>query len=322
MHLDALGYVVVAASGVEAWQSFATRLLGMDCLARPDGKLALRMDAYAQRLLVDTRLPRGRHHCGWEVADAATLSAVAARVEAAGHRVIAEPEVLAQARGVRELISFSDPAGNRVEIFHGPHLHAAPFEPSRAISGFRTGALGLGHAVLTVADAAPMLAFYTGVLGFRLSDYMLRPFRAYFLHTNPRHHSLAFIETGNNGLHHVMVELMSLDDVGQCYDLALEEEQRIGVTLGRHSNDHMVSFYARTPSDFMLEYGWGGRKIDPASWQAQELTRGPSLWGHERSWLPPDQRREARDLRVQAAADGFREPVHVLPGNHTLMSPG
>ena len=98
-----------------------------------------------------------------------------------------------------------------------------PFSPGRSISGFRTGPLGLGHIVLTVEHIEPLKTFYMEVLGFRLSDYIERPFRAYFFHVNPRHHSLALIETGKSGMHHMMVELFSLDDVGQAYDVALGE---------------------------------------------------------------------------------------------------
>ena len=108
------------------------------------------------------------------------------------------------------------------------------------------------------------MAFYVDVLGFRLSDHIEKPFRAYFFHVNPRHHSPALIETSNSRMHHLMVELFSLDDVGQGYDVAIAED-RVNVTLGRHTNDFMTSFYAKTPSSFMLECGWGGREIDPAS---------------------------------------------------------
>jgi hypothetical protein len=45
------------------------------------------------------------------------------------------------------------------------------------------------------------------------------------------------------------------------------------------------------------------------------------LWGHDRDWLPPERRAEARALRLRAAADGLREPVQVLDGNYTL-APG
>jgi hypothetical protein len=157
------------------------------------------------------------------------------------------------------------------------------------------------------------------VLGFRLSDYIEKPFRAYFFHVNPRHHSLALIETGKNGMHHLMVELFSLDDVGQSYDIALAEE-RVNVTLGRHTNDLMTSFYARTPSSFMVECGWGGREVDPVTWQAVEMTHGPSLWGHERVWLPERDREVAREMRMNAAKQGLRAPVQVLEGNYKLMS--
>ena len=130
-----------------------------------------------------------------------------------------------------------DPACNRLEAFHGAEIDDTPFSPGRSISGFRTGALGIGHVVLTVENITPVMAFYVDVLGFRLSDYIEKPFRAYFFHINPRHHSLALIETGKSGMHHLMVELYSLDDVGQGYDIALGEPTRIATTLGRHPND-------------------------------------------------------------------------------------
>ena len=76
----------------------------------------------------------------------------------------------------------------------------------------------MGHAVLHVNNINEAVPFYRDVLGFKLSDYMTRPFNAYFLHANPRHHSIAFIETGRNATHHLMVELFSRDDVGQAYD--------------------------------------------------------------------------------------------------------
>src|SRR6202034_4136301 len=50
------------------------------------------------------------------------------------------------------------------------------------------------------------------------TDYYDHPFVARFLHLNPRHHSLAFIQTGKNAVHHIMMELFSFDDVGQGYD--------------------------------------------------------------------------------------------------------
>lgn len=318
MSVRSLGYVGIASDDLTSWEGFATRLLGVQLAERTSTSLALRVDDRRQRLLVDTTLAARQHYYGWEVEDGAALQALAGRLEAAGVSVSLGSADLAEKRGVQALIQFSDPAGHLVEAFHGQHRAVDAFEPARPVSGFRTGSLGLGHAVLTVADVAPMLAFYCDLLGFRVSDFMLSPFPAYFLHVNQRHHSLALIGTGQAGLHHLMLEMRSLDDVGQAYDIAQLNEDRIGVTLGRHSNDFMTSFYARSPSDFMVECGWGGRTIDPQTWQPHEFFHGASLWGHERYWLPPDRRAEARDMRIQAAADGFRAPVHVLDGQYVI----
>jgi catechol-2,3-dioxygenase len=97
---------------------------------------------------------------------------------------------LAQERRVKDLIVLADPLGNRLQIFHGAETANDLFKPGRSISGFRTGALGMGHAVLHVVNINDVPPFYRDVLGFHPSDYMLRPFNAYFFHANPRHHLL------------------------------------------------------------------------------------------------------------------------------------
>jgi 2,3-dihydroxybiphenyl 1,2-dioxygenase len=319
MTLQALGYVGFGSSALDDWRQFGTGLVGLQAVERSPSLLAFRMDDRKQRIVVDRSLPEGERFFGWELADAAALDALAATLEAAAVGVTSEPTTLADNRRVKRLISFRDPAGNRLEAFYGAEIDDTPFQPGRSISGFRTGPLGLGHAVLTVENIDTVMRFYVDVLGFGLSDYMQKPFRAYFFHVNARHHSLALIETGHNGVHHLMVELFSLDDVGQCYDIALSQKDRVNVTLGRHTNDFMTSFYARTPSSFMVECGWGGREIEPKTWQPVEMHDGPSLWGHERVWLPPPDREVAREMRMRAAAAGLRAPVQVMEGNHTLM---
>jgi 2,3-dihydroxybiphenyl 1,2-dioxygenase len=319
MTLQALGYVGFGSSDLDDWRQFGTGLVGLQAVERSPSLLAFRMDDRKQRIVVDRALPEGERFFGWEVADAPALDAVAARLEQAKVEVTSEPATLADSRRVKRLISFRDPAGNRLEAFCGAEVDDTPFRPGRSISGFRTGPLGLGHAVLTVENIDAVMPFYVDVLGFGLSDYMQKPFRAYFFHVNARHHSLALIETGANGMHHLMVELFSLDDVGQCYDIALSQQDRVNVTLGRHTNDFMTSFYAKTPSSFMMECGWGGREIEPTSWQPVEMHDGPSLWGHERVWLPPADREVAREMRMRAAAAGLRAPVQVMDGNYRLM---
>ena len=269
------------------------------------------MDDRKQRLIVTGDENEGLGFLGWAVTDAAALDALAARLDAHDVQVRRAPRALADERHVADLVVFQDPAGNRLEVFHGPAIAGDPLRPGRPISGFRTGPLGMGHAVLNVKDPGPLLSFYRDLLGFRVSDYALTPYKLYFFHINGRHHSFAMVGSGKQDLHHFMVEVCSLDDVGQGYDLAQLEEGRVAYTLGRHTNDYMTSFYSHSPSGFFVEYGWGGRVIDPGIWQPHETREGPSLWGHERLYMEPEQRARLREMRLSAAARGVRALVGI-----------
>jgi len=59
-----------------------------------------------------------------------------------------------------------------------------------------------------------------------------------------------------------------------------EHKIPLAMSLGRHTNDHMTSFYVRTPSGFEIEYGTGGRLIDDATWEVGTFD-AQSFWGHK-----------------------------------------
>src|SRR5262249_48924921 len=87
-------------------------------------------------------------------------NALAARLEKAGVAVRRETIAVADQRCAAEVISFRDPAGNRVEAFHGGQIADEPFRPARHIGGFRTGTQGMGHAVLIMPEIDAALKFY------------------------------------------------------------------------------------------------------------------------------------------------------------------
>ena len=79
-----------------------------------------------------------------------------------------------------------------------------------------------------------------------------------------------------------MFEVDELDIIGRAWDKVLEENAApILSTLGKHTNDEMVSFYVRTPSGFGLEYGTGGIMIDDATWTPTRYSAA-HYWGHAR----------------------------------------
>ncbi len=124
---------------------------------------AFRMDDRKQRVIVDARCPKAR--VSWLGNDGCRGARRAGRahLERAKVTVTREPAFLADALlpRTRGLISFSDPQETGWRPFIVPRSTARRSGPARNISGFRTGPLGLGHAVLTVKSLDAMMPFYT-----------------------------------------------------------------------------------------------------------------------------------------------------------------
>jgi 2,3-dihydroxybiphenyl 1,2-dioxygenase len=279
-----LGYLGFEVADLTAWETFATQILGLVVARRRgDGAFSLRLDGHAQRIFVEP----GRDdlaYIGWECASDADLEAIAARLSGSGLKVEPGDAALCDARQVARLCRFTDPSGIPCELFVGPALAAEPFRSPVVRSGFVADDQGLGHLVITADDKPRSTRFYTELLGLRLSDHIVTEFYGHkvdltFFHANKRHHSLAFGEKQRKRMHHFMLEVRSMDDVGLAFDRALAGGVKIMQTLGRHPNDRMFSFYAKTPSGFQFELGWGGREVDDATWEPTTYDR-ISEWGH------------------------------------------
>ena len=280
-----LGYVGFEVSDLAAWEAFATGVLGLEVASRGgEGAFSLRMDGHAHRIFVEPGPADDAVFIGWQVDGEDAFSSAIDRVRKAGIDVTLGAPADAARRHVAKLARFRDPGGIPTEIALGPEMAAAPFRSDRVRSGFVADGLGLGHVVVSAKSQDETRAFYCDVLGFRLSDRIVAEIYGYhadmlFLHTNARHHSIAFGERQDKNIHHFMLEVRSMDDVGLAFDRALEGGARIMHTLGRHPNDRMFSFYARTPSGFQFEVGWGGREVDDATW-VPAVHDHISEWGH------------------------------------------
>ena len=307
--IKALAYVVICTPRLAEWCEMAAKLVGLHVeVVLPGAAVRLRMDQNIQRLLLLATDDKPKLTMGFEVEDKAGLAEVALDLHRAGYPVVPGTTDEIALRGVAGMFHFIDPDGSRVEVAWGMRDAGATLQPGRPIGGFRTGTLGIGHVALGTAQHSAMCELYKATLHFKLSDYGNTLFPIQFLHVNPRHHTLGLADTGTGaGVHHLMLEYNDWDDVGRAYDMALENPESIGVSLGRHINDHVTSFYLYTPDGWMLELGWAGRLIN-ADWQVEDLP-GLSLWGHDRSWLPQAKRDEAKRVLKKLAARGIRAPI-------------
>ena len=283
-----LGYLGLGVSDPKAWHGVATEVFGMQVVSG-DGRSAsyLRLDSHHHRIELRTDAKDDLDFAGWEVPNEDALQRVAQQLEDGGVSVTEGTRDEADQRRVLGMIKCTDPSGILTEIFFGHPVNPIPFHPTRPISGFKTGGMGLGHILVHVPDVDASVRFYRDLLGFRVSDFtdVATPagvIRLSFLHCNSRHHSIAFMEnsTAPKRLHHIMFESNALADVGTGRDICIDRGIPIAVDLGCHMNDQMVSFYLANPSGYALEYGWGARTIDDATWQVEHYASVESIWGH------------------------------------------
>lgn len=286
MSIQRLGYLGFEVADVRSWRTFATTRLGMMEASASETEATFRIDSRAWRLSVSRGPADDYLFAGFEVDSEQGLQEVKESLQAHGVTVKVEGGELIAKRGVLGLISCTDPFGNRVEIYYGAtELFERPFASPTGVSGFQTGDQGLGHYVLSVADVDAALAFYTKALGFQLADVIDWTIgdglsvTLYFLYCNGRHHSFAFAKLpGSKRLHHFLLQANGMDDVGLAYD-KFDAERAVVMSLGRHTNDHMISFYGATPSGFAVEYGWGAREVT-RHWSVVRYDR-ISIWGHK-----------------------------------------
>ena len=193
MAINALSYLGVNSDNLPDWSDYATKNLGMQLVDRGAGALSFRMDDQKQRLAVTGEFGDHLAFMGWEVDSEDDLEVYAGRLENAGIAVQRGVSELADKRFVTSLIHFNDPQGNRLELVYKPMQDDRGFIPGRPISGFKTGACGMGHAVLHTQDVDELVPFYRDILGFAVSDYSTVPISVYFFHVNERHHSFALV---------------------------------------------------------------------------------------------------------------------------------
>jgi 3,4-dihydroxy-9,10-secoandrosta-1,3,5(10)-triene-9,17-dione 4,5-dioxygenase len=291
MPVRSLGYLRIGTEDLEGWRRFGAEFLGLMPVDgdNPDS-LYFRMDDYPPRLVVSAAAQAQVEAIGLQVHGPEELEALAIAVEETGTKVARVDGAECRERRVTDAVRFEDPSGHPLELFYGPAL---PHKPAvlRKVTSFVTGTQGMGHVVITAADGPSAYEFYTRTLGFKGRNTMQFPtapgpdgaprFDAlWFLGCNPRHHTVGILPMAGPGrLIHFMVEAATLDDVGRAWDRVERLDVPIMQTLGRHTNDRMVSFYVLSPDGFAVEFGYDGLRIDEEE-PVYEITAG-AFWGHK-----------------------------------------
>jgi 2,3-dihydroxybiphenyl 1,2-dioxygenase len=266
----------------ERFEAFARDMLGFPVSRSPGGKITyVRPDQYQHRIAVRAATEPVLRYVGFDIGGAEELAEWETKLTAEGIACRRSTREECAERHVIDFIEFQDPDGHRLALSYGFEVDKEPVRYTRDLSVLR-----LGHVLLTVADTQRTHDFYTGVLGFRLSDWVIVDdnIRLCFLRCNERHHSMAFapcMPGKSPRLQHVMLEVESLDDVMRSYHFLRIHKAPIGMGPGRHINCQTVHVYVQTPGGFAVEFGWGHRRLDDSIHQPVVYPPGSpvDIWG-------------------------------------------
>lgn len=285
MDILGIGYLGFESPNAKAWLEYGPEVMGFG-LADPrddDETVYLRMDDRRYRIAAHPGETDRISYIGWELRSRPSFESALDKLRTAGIEFEAGGDELRAKRCVRDLVRFKDPVGYQHELFYGHEYHPRSFVPGRPHGGFVAEEMGVGHVVLAIPEYPPELdTFLREVLGFTWFGRGAGKGNSGFYRSklNPRTHCIAYTEVpGRFGIHHIGIEVRDLDDVGIACDLVQERGLPLQITLGRHTQDPVVSFYSFTPSGFVIEYLTGGAVSNNGFLETKATHL--SVWGHK-----------------------------------------
>ncbi len=285
-----LGYIVIETDKFADWRRFGCDAIGMHLDDTLRDVMRFRIDDNDCRFLLQRGPGEDVTTLGWQVDDHATFDEILTRVIGHGVPIREGSAEEAALRGVERLMRFPGPNGLTQEIFTRARRGDTPLEMA-AGGGFVTGEGGIGHVAVTSKKPHKVRGYYDAVFDARLSDYIDETisglkFKIRFLRVNQRHHSVAIaaanrlpINPIRTRVQHLNIQVADLDDMTASYQRVKELGFHMALTVGQHTNDKELSYYATTPSGFEWEVGWNPIVVDEKTWEPTTY-QGISIWGH------------------------------------------
>lgn len=285
-----LGYLVIETEKFADWRRFGRDAIGMHLDETLPDLMRFRLDDNACRFLVQHGPAEDTTALGWHVDDHAAFDTIEARIRTHGVPLAQGSAEEAALRGVERFVRFPGPNGLTQEIYVTAESGSQPLQLA-VQGGFVTGVDGLGHVAIATKNPQQMHGYFRSVFDARLSDYIDETisglkFKIRFLRVNERHHSVAIASVNRLPLNpirtriqHCNIQVAELDDMMLAYQRVKELGFEMALSIGQHTNDKELSFYAVSPSGFEWEVGWNPLVVDEATW-TPTTHQGISLWGH------------------------------------------
>lgn len=266
---------------VAAAEAFYARVLGMmrhETL--PNGvRMGWGAGHHVIDLLSDGGLHVGLAHYGFEVRDADGLAGIRARLTADGYWTEdLDPSYIDAPLGAPAGFTVTDPDGTEV------HFHSPVYRQGENAADTGRRPIKFQHTTLGTDDVARMAAFYTDVVGFRISD-QLEDGKFCWLRSDRDHHTLAVVNVGQAGvLDHYSYDLAEWEDFKAWCDRLTELDVRVAWGPGRHGPGNNLFVFFDDPAGTHIELSAEMEKFhdDRVTYVPRRWTPMPAtvnLWG-------------------------------------------
>jgi catechol 2,3-dioxygenase-like lactoylglutathione lyase family enzyme len=273
---------------------------GLTEARREDGRAYLRC-AYEPYSLELVQGDPGFDHCGWELRRHVSLDAAASHLEAHGVGY----------RRDEDGLHLSDPDGYGIQIM--PHRAEADRRPpvareTSSLPGFHPRKLG--HINVLTTDLEGQTAFYTGVLGMRVSDRLLGA--GNWLYVNTDHHAMALVQHDYVHFHHLAFEFVDWGELRVAFDHLGQHGRWLVWGPLRHALAQNLCGYVRIPDEHLIVECYCDMEQlepdhEPREWP--DDARSSNAWGI----LPPRSYFRFDGEAIRYEREGLEMRGHKLP---------
>jgi len=268
-------YVGYGVTDLAAETAFYEQIWGLDRVPSDDDMAWFKTQGHDEHHVVRLRAAEENRIdvIAFATETRADVDALAARVEAAGGRIVHPPRDLATPGGGYGFRFFS-PDGLQFEISSDVARGTR-----RDLQRWDGVPLKISHIVLHSPDHQALVTWFCEVLGFRVSDW-LGDFMC-FLRCNSAHHRIAILP-GPACLNHVAYDMLGFDDVMRGIHRLKQNGVDIGWGPGRHTAGNNTFSYFVTPNGFVAEYTSDLEDVDFDAHEAKVHVPAPMVmdqWG-------------------------------------------
>ncbi|MFF2083004.1 VOC family protein [Nocardia sp. NPDC058176] len=273
--LRALRAVTLTVPDPAASRDFYHEVWGLSTVDEDDDRYWLRATGTAHHVL---GLQRGDDNAlgriSFALATPREVDEAGRALERLGIPMLRPPGLLDDAAGGYGL-QLVDPEGRVIELSADTYA-VSELEPA----GRRAIPRKIAHVVLNTTDIERTAAFYTQVLGMKISDWSERQMT--FLRCNSDHHVIALNQARWPSLNHVAYEMSSIDH----FMRGIGNLRAHGIAPqwgpGRHGPGDNTFSYFTDPAGLVCEYTSEVAQIDEDAWLCRTWRRTPQLsdqWG-------------------------------------------